>query len=347
MSNSLRSILVLIAFAFCALGCDAQTTPRNVATGPVVASADKLRGVVLDASRDPGVGALSRFADLGAGVICVVPYSFMPDPRQPDMRWRRDARWFSENADGIARMADEARTLGVRLAIKPQVWLRDGAWPGNVEMSNEADWKAWEASYREYVLFWAGVAAGVDAQVFVMGSELDQAATIRPAFWRSLASDVRTVFDGTITYAANWDRLAEIGFWKSVDAIGVQAYFPISTKSNPTAADLRAGWTPHLDVLRGVARLNDRPVLFTEVGYRSATTAAAEPWLWPENDESPVDDQLQARLYDAFFAQAWSQPWMLGAFIWKVHTDGEPRPTGFTPLGKPAEAILRRGYTSR
>jgi hypothetical protein len=100
-------------------------------------------------------------------------------------------------------------------------------------------------------------------------------------------------------------------------------------------------------VLRGVSRLTDRPVLFTEVGYRSATTAAFQPWLWPQNDESPTDDALQARLYDAFFAEAWPQPWMLGAFVWKVHVDGEPRPTGFTPMDKPAEAILRRGYTTR
>ena len=347
MRNTFRSALLALVLLSSGSACDAQTTPRATAGGLVVAPQDKLRGVVLDASNDPGVGALGRFADLGAGVICVVPYSFMPDARQPEVRWRRDARWFSENADGIARMADEADALGVRLAIKPQVWLRGGAWPGDVEMSSEADWQKWQASYREYVLFWAGVAADVDAAVFVMGSELDQAATLRPDFWRALAADVRAVYSGTITYAANWDRLAEIGFWKSVDAIGVQAYFPLSTETNPTVDDLRAGWAPHLDVLRGVSRLAGRPVLFTEVGYRSATTAAAQPWLWPENDPSPADDLLQARLYDTFFAEVWPQPWMLGAFIWKVHPDSKQRPTGFTPLGKPAEAILRRGFTAR
>ncbi len=347
MVNALRSALLVFLVAVPGSGCDAQTTPRGAPAGAIVMPSDKLRGVVLDASEDPGVGALSRFVDLGAGVICVVPYSFMPDAGQPEVRWRRDARWFSENVDGITRMADEADTLGLRLAIKPQVWLRGGAWPGQVEMDSEADWQTWEASYRDYVLFWAGVAADVDAAVFVMGSELDQAATIRPDFWRALAADVRAVYEGTITYAANWDRLTEIGFWQSVDAIGVQAYFPLSTKSTPTVGDLRDGWRPHLDVLRGVSRLADRPVLFTELGYRSAATAASQPWLWPENDDSPADDALQARLYEAFFAEVWPQPWMMGAFVWKVHPDDEARPTGFTPLGKPAEAVLRRGYTAR
>lgn len=342
----MRSLVLLpLALALAlAGGCDAQTTPRAGAL-PTVAEADRLRGLVLDAREDPGPDVMSRFSALGANVICVVPYAFMPDARAPELRWTPDARWFSENADAIRRLSREARGEQMRLAIKPQVWLRGAEWPGTVEMASVDEWRAWEAAYHAYVLHWAAIAAETDAAAFVIGSELDQAATLRPDFWRALATDVRAVYGGTVTYAANWDRAADIGFWPALDAIGVQAYFPLSDASDPTQAQLASGWAPHLAGLRGLARLNDRPVLFTEVGYRSAATAAARPWLWPENDDAPADPELQARLYQTFFDAVWPQPWLMGALVWKVHPDDHPRPTGFTPLGKPAEAVLRAGFS--
>ena len=49
-----------------------------------------------------------------------------------------------------------------------------------------------------------------------------------------------------------------------------------------------------------------KPVLFTEVGYRSTADSAVEPWIW--RSDAPVNNELQATLYEAMFQTFWHQP---------------------------------------
>jgi hypothetical protein len=83
-----------------------------------------------------------------------------------------------------------------------------------------------------------------------------------------------------------------------------------------------------------------RPLLFTEVGYRSVEIAEREPWnyLW----EQAYDGRAQARCYRAFL-EAWSDhPELAGTFFYSWRGEGGRGDTGYTPKGKPAEAVLRR-----
>ncbi len=94
-----------------------------------------------------------------------------------------------------------------------------------------------------------------------------------------------------------------------------------------------------------------KPVLFTEIGYRSAADAAVRPWEWPDGrDAKPTDEGQQAALYTAFFESVWPRPWFRGAFFWKWYPvrsiDGPIRPLGFTPQGKAAQGIMTRAYAA-
>ena len=56
---------------------------------------------------------------------------------------------------------------------------------------------------------------------------------------------------------------------------------------------------------------------------------------------------MQERLYRAFFARVWAQPWCAGAVVWKVYgadVDAARVAADYTPQGKPAEAVLRAHY---
>ena len=140
-------------------------------------------------------------------------------------------------------------------------------------------------------------------------------------------------------------------FWDQLDYIGIQAYFPISKKPDPTLEDLLEGWKKHLDAIAAVQKQWDKPVLFTEIGYRSVPFAAERPWAWPSGDELgkvKPDPELQARLYEAFFQTFWDKPWMAGAIIWKWHPNGfrshERRATDFTPQAKPAADTMAHWF---
>jgi hypothetical protein len=161
---------------------------------------------------------------------------------------------------------------------------------------------------------------------------------------------VREVYHGKLTYAANWDREFEgIAFWDALDFAGVQAYFPLSEKSDPTLEELMAGWRKPIAVLERVAGEIHRPVVFTEIGYKSADRASVEPWRWGTDDH--VNPEQQARCYEAMFRAAWRKPWFRGAFFWKWYphfdTSRSSEDKNFTPQGKPAEKVLGLWYSSQ
>ena len=352
-------LAVLLALALCG-GCanGRQADPPEAPVPPtsVRDAAPRFRAVTLDARREPPAGTLKRLRRLGATHLAVIPFGFQARYDAPELRHNPDARWYSESDRGIRALAEEARSLGLGLVIKPQLWLggveneRFG-WSADIEMGSEADWRAWEGAYRRLLLHYARLAEETDAALLVVGTELSTAVAARPAFWRGLIADVRDVYGGALTYAANWhDDYERVAFWDALDYVGVQAYFPLSQAADPPLEALKAGWTSHRDTIARLQRETGRPVLFTELGYRSVPYAAAEPWRWPSREEAgrvAPDEALQARLYEAFFETFWHEPWFAGAVVWKWQP--EPRGSerdrlGFTPQDKAAEDVIARWF---
>ncbi len=54
--------------------------------------------------------------------------------------------------------------------------------------------------------------------------------------------------------------------------------------------------------IEAVSRRHDRPVLLTEIGYKSATGAAWRPWEWHEPDALRADPEGQRAIYEAIAA---------------------------------------------
>ena len=331
-----------LAVAALVLGGAALAGCADAPAGPLPTPPEArpaIRAVTLDARRPLAEADYDSLAALGVTHVAVVPFAFQETGRSPALRFRPDARWYSESADGLGRIAREMGERGVGLIVKPQVWVGDGTWSADVA---PADWTLWEAGYRAFALFWAEQAAEVGADVFVVGTELAGSAEARPGFWRALVADVRAVYPGRVTYAANWDRYEAVGFWDALDLVGVQAYFPVAGRGGPAAE-----WAAHRDDLAAFAERAGRPVLFTEAGYRPSADAAREPWLW-DSDAAP-DPALQARLYAALFAATWPEPWFEGVLVWKWSPPAPPGGhggDGFDVRGQPAAEVVRAWFAA-
>lgn len=328
---------------------DAAAAPRTASTG---GPAFAIRSVTLDARHPPSDALLHRIRDLGTTHLTLIPFGWQRRPDDPSVRLDTTDGWYSESNSGIRTLARKADTLGMGVILKPHVWIghysSEGQARNEVGFDTEAQWAQWEADYRRFLLHYARLAQDIGADVLVIGTELHRAAESRADFWRGLAADVRTVYDGKLTYAANWYAEYEsIQFWDALDYVGVQAYFPLASGTAPSMDSLRAGWRRHRQTLQAVHERTNRPVLFTELGYRSAPSAAAKPWEWPERDEQPVAgaDTLQARCYRAFFEVMSDASWFDGAIVWKYQALPERRrPTGFSPQDRLAEAVLQRWF---
>ncbi len=317
----------------------------------------RIRSVTLDAVRQPDVAVLEHLRALGVTHLTLVSFGHQPGYDVPDIRVNLDARWFSESDYGIRTLARQADSLGLRLILKPHIWVgrysAGGQARHSIDFETEAAWQQWEAQYRAFLMHYAHLAHEVDAAMLVVGTELANVAKTRPAFWRGLIAEVRQRYGGALTYAANWwEEYEDVPFWDALDYIGVQAYFELSQEANPTDEMLRAGWKQPREALQRLSERTGRPVLFTEIGYRNVPDAAAQPWRWPSRGEADTvqpDDALQARLYETFFESVWDAPWFAGAILWKWYPVPEDRRRrrylDFTPQNKPAEQVIARWFT--
>ena len=290
--------------------------------------------------------------------MTLVQFGFQRSIRLSEIRMNPDAEWYSESDRGARELAQEADSLGIKIILKPHIWLggyrAEGQSRNEIGYSEENEWRAWEVDYTTFLMHYAHLAEAIGAEILVIGTELARSAHERPQYWRSLIENIRSVYQGKLTYAANWwEEYEQIEFWDMLDYVGVQAYFELSDEPDPTSRMLAEGWDVHKKALSTLSERLKRPILFTEIGYRNVADAAAKPWRWPSRDEIgqvAPDNDLQAQLYTAFFNEVWNESWFSGAILWKWHGDRERRRTavlGFTPQGKPAEDIIRQWFTAK
>jgi hypothetical protein len=157
------------------------------------------------------------------------------------------------------------------------------------------------------------------------------------------------VYSGKLTYAANFnEEYEQVKFWDALDFIGIQAYFPLSKTNNPTVEELANNWSTHSQSVEKVYKKFNKPVIFTEIGYKSTEDAAIEPWKWPqENKGATPSNETQAKCYEAFFKSVWKKEWLAGAYFWKWYPHGgrSLNEIDFTPQGKLAEEIISKNFS--
>lgn len=330
------------------VGAEAQTA------SPSHRTVERIDGVSLVAPRRPvPAERMGAVAEVGAGWVAVVPYAFLR-PGGDEVVFDRDGQFWGERVEGVRRQIEHARSHGLEVLLKPHVWIRRGGWVGDYAPEDEEGWGAFERSYRAYVLGAARLAEELDVEMLCVGTEMKRIVAERPGLFRRLVSDVREVYGGELTYAANWDSYADVPFWDELDYVGVDAYFPLSGAAVPTVGELERAWRPRVRELRDASRRWDRPILFTEFGYRALAGAAGEQWKLPDvrrTDPARAEPRAQARAYEALFRAWWGEPWFAGGFLWKWYLEemdgrrGERvLATGYTPQGKPAAEVIARWY---
>lgn len=252
--------------------------------------------------------------DLGATAASIVPYAAMPDPHAPaDLLHRRHHRGTESDAT-IERAIETAHDLGLRVLLKPQI-AGEVDWPGDIEMSSEEEWDAFFGEYADWILHYALMAQRHDVEMLAIGTELTEATRNHETEWRGLIKRVRAVYDGTVTYAANWDDEAgRLTFADALDVVGVDAYYPLSADAKASDAALRAGAEEVASRLRDIAERTDRPVLLTEMGFPNTQGAWAHPH--EKREDKPERPEDQARATRAL-TDALSDTSIQGALWWR------------------------------
>lgn len=152
-------------------------------------------------------------------------------------------------------------------------------------------------------------------------------------------------YSGKLIYAASWaapdaagsgpGEFEAIKWWDAVDAIGVDAYFPLTTSTDLQTSDLEAAWHNQgadlagegdiFSRLQAVSDSNHKEILFTGAGYESAPGANGSPG---RTDGVSPDQNEQLTDMQALLGTFSGQPWWIGV-IWYYDQPQTPRSAQF------------------
>jgi Glycoside Hydrolase Family 113 len=270
----------------------------------------------------------------GVNAVALIPYGGM-QLGSPEVHGFGRNSWESE--EGLRELSRLAHALGIKVMLKPGIWVRGGHFAGDVDFSSQADREKWFDEYGDFVVRYARFATEIHADVFSVGGEFIHLTPY--AFeWRKIIARVRKVYPGPLTYAANFGGEFEtLSFWDALDYMGLQEYYPLPDNLSTSAL---------LQTVEGVQKKYQKPVIFTEAGFPSMDGANRHPW--EDSDPGKIDLNLQARCYEAIYRAFYDKPWFEGMYWWKVGSNGfgGPDDTSLTPWGKPAMAVIRKWYVN-
>ena len=284
---------------------------------------------------------------LNANYAAIMPFGFIKNLQHPEIVYNSERQWFGETKEGVKQYVEKLHQNNILVMVKPQIWIWHGEYTGDLQMTSEEDWHVLENSYRKFILDFAKVAEENKVDIYCIGTELEQFIVHRPGYWKDLISEIKTIYKGKLTYAANWDEYKRVPFWEQLDYIGIDAYFPVSESKTPTIEEAKLGWKPWKEEMISVSTKANKKIIFTEYGYRSVNYSGKEPWKSDRN-MGEVNLKAQEILTKALFEEIWNEEWFAGGFLWKWHINhegiGGKENTMFTPQNKPVESVVKKYY---
>lgn len=292
--------------------------------------------------------SLDNLKATGANWVVFAPFWYQNKFSSVTMRRTKN----TASDAGLRTAIRYAQLIGFKVALKPVVDSKDGIWRGEFAPKDSA---TWFRNYRQFLKHYAKLARQEDVDYLIIGTEFATLSVPQyTTHWYNLIAVTRSLYNGSLTYAANWGErdtgeYYQIEFWDKLDAIGIDAYFPLATNASLTLADTIAAWrtlerngTQHwYKDIRDLHRQFAKPVIFTEIGFLSCDGTGEQPWAYP--CETALDLQEQADLYEGTLTFWEDKPWLKGYFFWRWDDDPNvlASNTDFMPQNKPAEEILK------
>ena len=184
--------------------------------------------------------------------------------------------------------------------------------------------------YNELIMTLAALSTQYKASTLFIGTELASLThnlSARP-HWEELIHQAgrHIKASGTgeqtrLTYAAHWEEYLTVPFWRQLDDIAINAYFPLVDQetakgpNKPHLKELKTGWLTNLEILKNFAAQHHRPLMISEFGLTPYDMAASRPWDQQPSEERDEHEQINA--YKIFFELLKEEgQWLKSVSLW-------------------------------
>lgn len=293
--------------------------------------------------------SVRNFQSIGGNYVnLVIPY-YQGNTGSTDI----NPGWNTPTDESLISGIQFVHSLGMDVQISIYLETYSGEWRANI---NPGDRSTWYARYGDVLVRYGRLASEQGVELYQLGAELISMASSaanadNTARWNAMISRVRGVYSGALTYSANrpqsgdtWSSEAShIGFWDKMQYLGLSAYYELY--GDGSVASLESGWENLHNSLISPLQSFGKPILFTEVGYRSVSGAHDRPWdSWSGGS---YDAQEQVNDYTALL-NFWNRhSYMQGVVLWWWSADpnyGGSGNTDYTPQNKPAQEVLKQWW---
>lgn len=244
---------------------------------------------------------------------------------------------------------NKAHEIGFKVCLKPVINSSDGIWRARIGFPDDAVdyWEEWFESYKAFMTHYAEIAQDTSCEMLCIGCEMTGTER-KTEYWRETIEVIRNNYSGKIMYNTNHGDENDIEWLDAIDVIGTSAYYPVGIDSHEDEDKMISKWKLVKENLYRVHKKFNKPIVFAEIGCRSALGCSAMPWDFMHK-ELPFDENEQARFYSSVMKAFWDEEWFAGYFWWdwshKLHSIEEAKlDRGFGIYGKKAEEIIKEWY---
>lgn len=256
----------------------------------------------------------------------------------------------------IIAAVERAHNNGIKVCLKPMVNCKDGVWRAYINFADAEEgeggkdiyWDKWFKSYEDYMIYYAELAEETGCEMLCIGCEMSGTER-KENHWRDLIAKIRAVYHGKLVYNTNHGREAQVKWFDAVDYLGTSAYFPVAEAGGASSEMMQKEWEKVKVSMKEVYDLWKKPIIFIEIGCRSAHGCSAMPWDFMHTD-LPHDEEEQAAFYDSCLTVFGQEPWFAGVFWWDWSTtiydtkEEAAKDNGFNIHLKKAEDVLKDWY---
>lgn len=276
----------------------------------------------------------------------------------------------------LANLVMQAKNNGLSVGLYPSVIL-----PANNEESNSTVdfswWISWLAQYRRFILHFADIASQTNADALILGGgwilpaitinrETDDGSlTVLPdadAFMRSLISEIRAHYPGTILWAVSYpdEILKPPTFLDAVDMVYIEWSAPISNPEDGSFQEMGQQASTRLDTdLKPFQEQANKPIILS-ISYPSALGSTTGCLVVEENAcleysalDRPKQDlphislnlDGQTLAYNAMLQAVQERLWISGVVSSGFYLPLPLQDKSNSVNGKPASGVLWFWYT--
>lgn len=257
----------------------------------------------------------------------------------------------TQTDEEIAHAVNMAKSMGLKVCLKPMVNCLDRAWRARIDFPTEETgyWEKWFNSYNNFMLYYAKMAQRLGCEMLCTGCEM-AGMDKQSAYCRDMIAKVRKVYHGIIMHNINHGDEFRFDWLDAVDVIGISGYYPVTDRENKGIETMHKKWAEVVARLEKCHEHYQRPIMFAEIGVRNETDCTMYPWDFHNRPDKATDEQEQSDFYESAMAATWDLEWFCGYFWWDWKVTLPPiekakENRDFTIYGKLAEQTLKKWYT--